>query len=98
MSKLQEKPLSLKKIKISKLLMSKLQKKPAALKREHPAFQKMKFINFFLVCRSFLPFWIRILNANPDLDTDPGTPLSPDPTHTGSTTTEKTVVFMSIGT
>jgi hypothetical protein len=28
--------------------MSKLQKKPSALKREHPALQKMKFVNFFL--------------------------------------------------
>jgi hypothetical protein len=26
---------------------SKLQKKPSALKREHPALQNMKFINFF---------------------------------------------------
>ncbi len=26
----------------------KLQKKPSALKREHPALQKMKFVNFFL--------------------------------------------------
>ncbi len=47
-------------------------------KREHPTLQKMKFINFFFyVCGSFFPSWIRI--ANPDPDTDPGTPLNPDP-------------------
>jgi hypothetical protein len=28
--------------------MSKLEEKPSALKREHPALQKLKFINFFL--------------------------------------------------
>ncbi len=39
--------------------MSKLKEKPSALKREHPALQKMKFINFFYVCRSFFPSWIR---------------------------------------
>jgi hypothetical protein len=27
--------------------MSKLQEKPSVLKREYPALQKMKFINFF---------------------------------------------------
>jgi hypothetical protein len=35
-------------IKNCNLLMSKLQEKPSGLKREHPALQKMKFINFFL--------------------------------------------------
>ncbi len=59
--------------------MSKQQEKPLALKRELPAFQKLKFINFFLFCGSFLPAWIRIRIANPDPDTDPGTPLNPDP-------------------
>ncbi len=29
-------------------MRSKLQKKPSALKREHPALQNMKFLNFFL--------------------------------------------------
>ncbi len=48
----------------SNLLMSKLQEKPSALKREHQALQKIKFINFFHVCGSFLPSWIR--TANPD--------------------------------
>ncbi len=28
---------------------------------------------------SFLPFWTRIRIANPDPNTDPGTPLNPDP-------------------
>ncbi len=37
-------------IKNCNLLMSKLQEKPSALKREHPALQKMKVINFFYVC------------------------------------------------
>jgi hypothetical protein len=37
--------------------MSKLQEKPSALKREHPALQKIKFINFFpFVYGSFCPF------------------------------------------
>jgi hypothetical protein len=51
------------------LRMSKLQEKPSALKREHPALQKMKFINFFLC------LWIIFAL----LDTDPWTPLKPDP-------------------
>ncbi len=37
-----------------RVLMSKLQEKPSALKREHRALQKMKFINFFYVCVSWL--------------------------------------------
>ncbi len=40
-------------IKNCNLLMSKQQEKASALKREHPALQKMKFIN-----GSFLPSWI----------------------------------------
>jgi hypothetical protein len=40
----------------------------------------MKFINFFFyVCGSFLPSWNLNRIANPDPDTDPGTPLNPDP-------------------
>jgi hypothetical protein len=39
--------------------------------REHSAIQKMKFINYFCVCGSFLPSWIRIANPDPD----PGTPI-----------------------
>jgi hypothetical protein len=30
-------------------MTSKLQEKPSALKREHPALQNMKFLNFFLL-------------------------------------------------
>jgi hypothetical protein len=66
-------------IKNYSLLMSKLQEKPSALKKENPALQKIKFINFFYVCESFLLSWIRI--AKPDPDTDPGTPMNPDPQH-----------------
>jgi hypothetical protein len=50
-------------IKYWNLLRSKLQEQPSDLKKEHPALQTMKFINFFYVCGSFLPFWIR---NNPD--------------------------------
>jgi hypothetical protein len=55
-------------IKNCNLLMSKLQEKTSGLKREHPALQKIKFINYFFVCGSFLPSWIRIRGwiANPD--------------------------------
>ncbi len=35
----------------------------------------------FYVRGSFLPSWIQIRIANPDLDTDPETPLNPDPKH-----------------
>jgi hypothetical protein len=51
--------------------MSKLQEKPSSLKREHPALQKMKFINFYL------SLWA--IFALLDLGTDPGTPVNPDP-------------------
>ncbi len=51
--------------------MSKLQEKTSALKREQPALQKMKFINFFL------RLWVFFALLDPD--TDPGTPLNPDP-------------------
>ncbi len=39
-------------------------KKPSALRREHPAFKKMKFINFLLFCGSFLPSGIRIQSGS----------------------------------
>jgi hypothetical protein len=42
------------------LKTSKLQEKPSTLKREHPALQKMKFINFFL----FL--WVIFALLDPD--------------------------------
>jgi hypothetical protein len=51
--------------------MSKLQEKTLALKREHPAPQKMKFINFFLC------LWV--IFALLDGDTEPETPLNPNP-------------------
>jgi hypothetical protein len=41
---------------------SKLQKKPLALKREHPALQNMKLLNFFL----FL--WVIFVLMDPDSD------------------------------
>jgi hypothetical protein len=56
--------------------MSKLQEKPSALKGEHPARQKMTFILFFLC------LWVIFALLDPD--TDPGTPLNPDPQHWNS--------------
>ncbi len=49
--------------------MSKLQEKLSAIKREHPALQKMNFINCFLC------LWV-VFGL---LDPNPGTPLNPDP-------------------
>jgi hypothetical protein len=49
--------------------MSKLQEKPSALKREHPALQKMKFMNFFLC------LWVIFALLDPD--SDPRTPVIP---------------------
>jgi hypothetical protein len=60
-------------IKYCNLLMSKLQEKPSALKREHPALQKMNFVNFFLC------LWVIFALLNSDPHTDPGTPLNLDP-------------------
>jgi len=51
--------------------MSKPQEKPSALKREHKALQKIKCVNFFLC------LWVIFALLDPD--TDPGTPLNPDP-------------------
>jgi hypothetical protein len=48
---------------------SKVQEKPSAVKKEHPAFQKMKFINFFLCLWIIFAF----LDPVPDPETDPGT-------------------------
>jgi hypothetical protein len=46
---------------------SKLQKKPSALKREHPALQNMKFLNFLLL------LWVifALLDPDPNFDLDP---------------------------
>jgi len=52
---------------------SKLQKKHSSLKGEHPAFQNMKFLNFFYFSGSFLPSWIRIRIPNTDPDPKPCT-------------------------
>ncbi len=59
--------------------LHKGREKPSALKREHPALQKMKFINCFLfVWVYFCPLRsLRIKNQDPDAD--PGIPLKPDP-------------------
>jgi hypothetical protein len=48
-----------------------LQERPSALKREHPALQKMKFINGFLF------FWVifALLDPNPDCESK----FNPDP-------------------
>ncbi len=54
------------------LRMSKLQKKLSALKREHPALQNIRLLNFFCFCGSVLPSRIRI----PNPDTDPTDPLN----------------------
>ncbi len=49
--------------------MSKLQVKLLALKREHPALQKIKFINIYL--------FLRVIFALLDTHPDPGTRLNP---------------------
>jgi hypothetical protein len=54
---------------------SSKQEKPSALKREHPALQKMKFINRF---QFFLAIFA-LLDPEPDRDSGPWTPLNPDP-------------------
>jgi hypothetical protein len=48
--------------------MSKLQEKPSALRREHPALQKFKFINFFLC------LWVifALLDPYPDCESGYG--------------------------
>jgi|688.fasta_scaffold409687_1 hypothetical protein len=78
---------------------SKLQKNPSA--SEHPAPQKMKFINFLYFCGWLLPSWIRIALpswiriANPD--SDPRTPLNPDSRYrSGSVSVSTTKVFSDI--
>jgi hypothetical protein len=41
-------------------MTSKLHEKPSALKREHPALQKMTFLNFFLF------FWVIFAFLDPE--------------------------------
>jgi hypothetical protein len=65
--------------------MSKLQEKPSALKREYPALQKMKFINFFLC--------LLVIFALLDPDTDSWTPLNPDPIRIWIHSTESNLFF-----
>jgi hypothetical protein len=48
-----------------------LQEKPSALKREHPALQNVKILNFFLY------FWVMFALLDPD--TYPATQLNADP-------------------
>jgi hypothetical protein len=55
-------------------MTSKIQEKPSVLKREHPALQKIKFMNFFL----FLCVIFTLLD--PDLDYESG---SWDPIESG---------------
>ncbi len=55
------------------MLWIREKEKPSALKREHPALQKMKFVNLFLC------LWVISALLDPDSDTDPGTPLHPNP-------------------
>jgi hypothetical protein len=55
-----------------KLQFTCVQENPSAFKREHPALQKMKFIDF-------LSLWVIFALLDPD--TGPGIPLNPDPQH-----------------
>jgi hypothetical protein len=59
--------------------MFNLQEKPSAIKREHPALQKMKFINYFIF------FWLifALLDPHPDCKSGSGYG-SRDPIESGS--------------
>ncbi len=46
--------------------MSKLQEKPSALKREHPALQKIKFINFFLCLWVIFALLVKVQSSVPN--------------------------------
>jgi hypothetical protein len=48
--------------------MSKLPEKPSALKREHPAIQKINFVNFFL----WLGIIFGLLDPDPDCESGYG--------------------------
>jgi hypothetical protein len=48
-------------------MTSNLQEKPSALKREHPALQNIKFLNFFL----FLWVIFALLDPGPDSESGP---------------------------
>jgi hypothetical protein len=64
----------------------KKQEKTSGFKREHPALQKMKFIN----CFQF--FWVTIAL----LDSEPGTPLNPDPVRIRIHNTGKNGIFSKL--
>jgi hypothetical protein len=71
------------------LMTSKLQKKPSALKREHPALQNMKFLNFILLLRVIFSL------LDPDPDSEDGTGSgSTDPIESGSATLIIIVFFI----
>jgi hypothetical protein len=55
--------------------ISKLQEKPSALKREHPAFQNMTILYFFL--------FLCVIFALLDPDPDPATQINADPCGSG---------------
>ncbi len=63
----------------------KLQEKPSALKREHPALQNMKILNFFLF--SWVIFAL--------LDPDPSAQINADPCGSGSETLLRTLTVQS---
>jgi hypothetical protein len=48
------------------MMTSKIQKKPSALKREHPALQKMQFLNFLLL------LCVIFAHLDPDPDSESG--------------------------
>jgi hypothetical protein len=53
-----------------------LQEKPSVLKREHPALQNMKILDFFL--------FLWVIFALLDPDPDPATQINADPCGSGS--------------
>jgi hypothetical protein len=66
-------------LQLTKNRTSKLQKTPWALEREHPALQKMKFLNFFLL------LWVVIALLDTDPDSEYGSESgSTDPIESGS--------------
>jgi hypothetical protein len=59
--------------------------KPSALKREHPALQNMKILNFFL--------YLRVVFALLDLYPDPATQINADPDPQPFLPTNKIKIF-----
>jgi hypothetical protein len=56
--------------------MSKLLKKPSALKREHPAPQNLKFLNFFLILGIIFALLDPDLATQMNADPDPQPPVA----------------------